>query len=211
MCSGRVDPSYVMWGLASGFDAVLIVGCRLGDCHYSVGNYNAQRRVRLLRVFMEKIGVAPKRLHIEWVSSAEGNKFARLVEGLTGTLQSLGPLAVDERLRTRMKAAKLALEEENVRWLIGKEKSLVEEGNVFGKKLDQVDFDRVAVSAFENEFNRNLIALTLAGKAANVPEIAAATDIPEADISAYLVALEAAGKIALVESDEHLSKYVGNR
>jgi F420-non-reducing hydrogenase iron-sulfur subunit len=92
MCSGRVDPTFVLRAFELGADGVLVSGCHPGDCHYAEGNYKAMRRVALLKAVLKANGVDPGRLRIEWVSASEGEKFARVVNEFTAQLRALGPL-----------------------------------------------------------------------------------------------------------------------
>jgi len=92
MCSGRVDPTFVVKALAEGADGVLIAGCHPGDCHYQEGNFRAFRRYPLLLKMLEQFGIEPERVRLEWISAAEGEKFARVVSELTETVRALGPL-----------------------------------------------------------------------------------------------------------------------
>lgn len=90
-CSGRVDPLYVLKAFQGGADGVLVGGCHPGDCHYSDGNYHARRRLALMHRLLSFIGVEADRLRIEWVSAAEGNRFAQVVTELTQQVKKLGP------------------------------------------------------------------------------------------------------------------------
>ena len=92
MCSGRVDPSFVLQALADGADGVLIAGCHPGDCHYQVGNYRAVARYNLLMRMLEQFGIEKERVRLEWVSAAEGEKFASVVSDMTEQVRRLGPL-----------------------------------------------------------------------------------------------------------------------
>ncbi len=91
MCSGRVDPSFVMKAFELGADGVVIFGCHPGDCHYQEGNYKALRRFTLLSKLLEQLGIDRRRFRIEWVSAAEGDKFAQLVKEITEDIKKLGP------------------------------------------------------------------------------------------------------------------------
>ena len=91
MCSGMVHPAHVMDALMKGVDGVLIAGCHPGDCHYTDGNLKTERRVEALMVMMEDMGIEPERLRLEWVSSGEGEKFARAVREMTEQLKEIGP------------------------------------------------------------------------------------------------------------------------
>ncbi len=92
MCSGRVDPTFVVKALKDGADGVLIAGCHPGDCHYSEGNYKAMRRYPMLLNLLEQFGVEKERVRLEWISASEGKLFAEVVRDFTEKLRSLGPL-----------------------------------------------------------------------------------------------------------------------
>jgi len=92
MCSGRVDPTFVLKALANGADGVLIAGCHPGDCHYQEGNYKALRRYEMLMNMLDQFGIERERVRLEWVSASEGDLFAEVVKDLTEKLRALGPL-----------------------------------------------------------------------------------------------------------------------
>jgi coenzyme F420-reducing hydrogenase delta subunit len=92
MCSGRVNPIFVINALQQGADGVLIGGCHPGDCHYERGNYLARRRMAVLKNLLEYIGIDPRRVRMTWVSAAEGHKFAEVVKEVTEDIQKLGPM-----------------------------------------------------------------------------------------------------------------------
>ena len=91
MCSGRVEPTFVLKALANGADGVLICGCHPGDCHYSEGNYKAVRRFLLLKKMLAQMGVEDERVRLEWVSASEGDHFAAIVDEMTEQIKKLGP------------------------------------------------------------------------------------------------------------------------
>ena len=92
MCSGRVDPTFVMQAFAKGADGVLIAGCHPGDCHYKEGNYKAMRRYRMLLKLLDEFGIERDRVRLEWISASEGDLFAATVKDLTERVRELGPL-----------------------------------------------------------------------------------------------------------------------
>jgi coenzyme F420-reducing hydrogenase delta subunit len=92
MCSGRVNPIFVVNALQQGADGVLIGGCHPGDCHYERGNYLARRRMAVLKKLLEYTGIDPNRVRMTWVSAAEGNKFAEVVKQVTEDVRKLGPM-----------------------------------------------------------------------------------------------------------------------
>ena len=92
MCSGRLDPTFVLKAFAGGADAVLISGCHPGDCHYIEQNYKALRRFILLRRTLEQMGIEPQRLKLLWASAAEGAIFAEEITKMVEEIRALGPL-----------------------------------------------------------------------------------------------------------------------
>jgi F420-non-reducing hydrogenase iron-sulfur subunit len=91
MCSGRVDPAFVLEAFRKGVDGVLIAGCHPGDCHYQSGNYKTNRRVKLFNKLLEELGIDPKRVRFEYVSASEGQKFATVVTEFVAEIKKLGP------------------------------------------------------------------------------------------------------------------------
>ena len=97
MCSGRVDPTFVVKALHDGADGVLIAGCHPGDCHYQEGNMKTLRRFPLLQKVLEQLGIEKERVRLEWISASEGDKFAAVVNEMTETIRELGPLNLSEK------------------------------------------------------------------------------------------------------------------
>jgi len=94
MCSGRVEPTFVIKALREGADGVLICGCHPGDCHYHEGNYRCLRRYHLLQKYIQQMGIEPGRLRLEWISASEGKQFAQLVDEMTEQVRELGPATI---------------------------------------------------------------------------------------------------------------------
>jgi len=97
MCSGRVDPQFVMDALAKGADGVLIGGCHPNDCHYVEGNYKCLRRYQMLRRMLPELGIEPERVRLEWISAAEGEKVKRVINEMVDQIQKLGPLGLPKK------------------------------------------------------------------------------------------------------------------
>ncbi|MEF8879833.1 MAG: hydrogenase iron-sulfur subunit [Candidatus Thermoplasmatota archaeon] len=91
MCSGRVEPVFVLEALKKGADGVLIAGCHPGDCHYQSGNYKTNRRIKLLKKLLGDMGIEPERVRFEHISASEGQKFADTVKDFVDELKKLGP------------------------------------------------------------------------------------------------------------------------
>ncbi len=92
MCSGRVDPAFVLKAFELGADGVIVAGCHPADCHYINGNEKASMRGDFLSSFLEDAGVEPQRFRIEWIAGSEGQKFANVVKEMVTELQRLGPI-----------------------------------------------------------------------------------------------------------------------
>ncbi|KAA0006312.1 MAG: hydrogenase iron-sulfur subunit [Thermoplasmata archaeon] len=91
MCSGRVDPVFILEALRKGADGVLVAGCHPGDCHYQSGNYKTNRRIKLLKKLLREMGIEPERVRFEYISASEGVKFAQVVTDFVDELKKLGP------------------------------------------------------------------------------------------------------------------------
>ncbi len=92
MCSGRLDPTFVLKAYAEGADAVMVSGCHPGECHYIEQNYKAMRRFQLLQRTIEALGIEPARLQLVWASAAEGVRLAGEIARVTEEVRALGPL-----------------------------------------------------------------------------------------------------------------------
>jgi len=92
MCSGRLDPTFVLKALSSGADGVLITGCHPGECHYIEQNYKALRRVNLLKRILKPMGIDPARVKLVWASAAEGVHLAKEITSFVEEIRALGPL-----------------------------------------------------------------------------------------------------------------------
>jgi F420-non-reducing hydrogenase iron-sulfur subunit len=98
MCSGRIDPAFILEAFKNGADGVLVAGCHLpSDCHYLSGNFKALRRVTLLRKVLKEFGIEPERVRLEWVSASEGDKFAAVVKDMVEQVKKLGPSPLKRR------------------------------------------------------------------------------------------------------------------
>lgn len=97
MCSGRLDPQFVLTAFRRGADGVLIGGCHPGDCHYQEGNYRALKRYILLKRLIKLMGIEEERLRLEWISASEGDKVQRVCNEMTEQIRELGPLHLEPK------------------------------------------------------------------------------------------------------------------
>jgi F420-non-reducing hydrogenase iron-sulfur subunit len=93
MCSGRVDPSFVLKAYALGADGVIVAGCHPADCHYINGNEKTLMRGNFLENFLDDAGIEPQRFKVEWIAGSEGRKFAETVKKMVVELEKLGPIS----------------------------------------------------------------------------------------------------------------------
>jgi len=95
MCSGRIDPQFIVAAFRSGADGVLIGGCHPGDCHYQEGNYKALRRFTMLQRLLDDLGIDKRRLRLEWISASEGDRVQKVMNQMTADIKALGPLKLE--------------------------------------------------------------------------------------------------------------------
>ena len=91
MCSGRLDPGFVLRAFEKGADGVLVLGCHPGDCQYIEGNLKAEKRVEMLRSLLRALGMDEERLRLQWVSASEGARFAAVIREFVEDLKAKGP------------------------------------------------------------------------------------------------------------------------
>ena len=96
MCSGRVNPNFILKAFQMGADGVLVAGWHMGDCHYLDGNVKAEKMFRMTQELVNILGIEPVRLRLEWISSAEGGRFAEIAREFTEQVKSLGPSALKQ-------------------------------------------------------------------------------------------------------------------
>lgn len=198
MCSGRVEPAMPLNLLLQGADGVMITGCHIGDCHYITGNLYAKRKFILLRKLVEKTGMSPDRVMLEWVSASEGQKFAEVVTEFIDRVKELGPNKLDDpKLVLNLRAAKLTAEEYRIRAFVGKEEKLVTEGNVYDESMTEEEFDTIMDEALDKEYTRNKLRLMLAEQPSSVKALAAETGIDPKEVLEHVVVLRQRGWIDL--------------
>jgi F420-non-reducing hydrogenase iron-sulfur subunit len=118
MCSGRVDLSFIFRTFAKKADGVFVGGCHLNDCHYNPeGNYDAMGNVLMAKRILEKVGVNPDRLRLEWVSAGEGTRFAEVMNDFSAKVKSLGPLGSSEGVAVAELSSRLQTAEELVPYI----------------------------------------------------------------------------------------------
>ena len=100
MCSGRVDPRFVLESFRNGADGVMVLGCHPGDCHYRNGNHKTMKRMNILQRMLPQFGIEKERLKLDWVAAGESEKFREVVNAMSDTVTALGPLNSKKKEKT---------------------------------------------------------------------------------------------------------------
>lgn len=209
MCTGRVDLAFILRAFSKGADGVFIGGCWLGECHYvTEGNYDVLKNVHIARKLLERIGVNPERLRLEWISASEGMRYAEVMNDFGRKLRELGPLGKGEGIEES--ALKLKLESVTklvpylklvererlrVRFKSEDEYSQFFASEEVARIFDELVGDKLAV---------NQILLLLHNNPLSTAEIASALNLAPTDVSKHL---KSSSRRGLVKYDEELKRY----
>lgn len=207
MCSGRVDPLHVIEGLKDGFDGVFVFGCHIGDCHYLEGNFYTMKRMEIVRHLLEFSGIGQDRVHLRWVSAAEGQEFARSVAELSELTGGFGPFD-REKHKLPLAAVAGAFETPRLRWLLGMERQLTEKENVYHDKVDEKKYKELLKAAAVEEYRKAQILESLRDGPQSVREIAGRCGIPVYTVSQLLNDIERAGQAEFYGYDGTTPKFI---
>ena len=201
MCTGRIDPVLPLEALANGADGVIVMGCHPGDCHYVTGNYEAERKIKMLRKLIAPLGLA-ERLRLEWVSASEGARFAEIVGNFTSHIKVLGPSPLqkeklDPKKLEGIQAAKGAVEDFRLRALVARERKIIEEGNIYGEEISQEEFDKEMDDALSAEYVRNRIHLILETEPMSIKHLSKRLELNSKQVLDHVVILRRRGLITV--------------
>jgi len=208
MCSGRVDPLLVLKSFKHGIDGVAVLGCHPGDCHYQTGNYQAERKMQMTKRVLEKIGVEPERLYLDWVSAAEGRRFSDVITDFTTKIKEIGPIKEIKDFRQRISIGEGIVESVRIRWLVGKERELLEFGNVFNEKIEEDGFKDLIWRNIVIEYNKGRICSLVKETPQTVKNIAEELNMPKADVARYLTNMENNGEVSLLDFKGNSPRYI---
>ncbi len=209
MCTGRVDPAFILRAFLNGLDGVFVGGCWPGECHYATeGNYHALSTMLLTRKLLDHIGVNPERLRLEWISAAEGIRFAEVMNDVAKKVKELGPLAKNEGkdgsgLNVKLRALMNLLpyiklvERERLRVPSDKEE---EYKNFFASE----EVDRLFRELIADKLAVSQMMLLLRERPHSVGEIASILGLNPAEVSRHLNRSVRQGLISFDESQRAL-------
>ena len=208
MCSGRVDPAFIIRAFSLGADGVAVLGCHPGDCHYISGNYETILKVKLTEKLLKLVDMED-RLMLDWVSAAEGIRFGEIVREFTDKVKSLGASPVSKRdekieLLKKLQALERAAETDRLRLLVARQRKLIEVENVYGDKANEKDFNTILDEAVLDEYNRSRIFLSLKNDPNSVKNLAKQLELDSQDVLGHILALKNRGLVA-IERTEGLS------
>ena len=199
MCSGRIDPKFIFESLRVGADGVFIGGCHLGDCHYLEGNYEAVKKFEMVQKFLKLINL-DNRVKLEWVSASEGARYASVITEFTEHIRSLGPSPAggdntDEELLKKLRAMEDAAEGDRLRALVGRERKITEQENVYGEQVSLEKFNEIFDSAIIEEYERNRILVSLEKERKSVKDLAAELEIDPSIVLEHMTILKTRGLV----------------
>jgi len=211
MCVGRIDPVIVLETFARGADGVLVIGCHPPDCHYIEGNLQAERKIKMLKKLISRTGLEPERLRIDWAYASEIEHFPKIVDDFRNQVTALGPspLAGEEpnkNILAEIMAAKAVAGDSRLRTLVGREKQMIEEGNVYNEKVKQEEFDEVMDESIDAEYVRSRIHLLVKDKPMSVEGLAKHLSLDPKKVLRHIVILRQRGLVALdrIEGEDPL-------
>ncbi|MFX1374965.1 MAG: hydrogenase iron-sulfur subunit [Promethearchaeota archaeon] len=199
MCSGRVDPAFVFHGFEVGADGVIVMGCHIGDCHYLEGNYEAETKFAMIVKFLELISF-DNRVRLEWVSASEGTRYGAVVTEFTEHIKSLGPSPAggdnpDAEVLTKLRALKMAAGGDRMRALVGRERKITDQENVYGEKTDIDKFMQIFDSAIVEEYERARILISLEEDRKSVKDLASELEIDPSIVLEHMTILKTRGLV----------------
>jgi coenzyme F420-reducing hydrogenase delta subunit len=204
MCTGRVDLEFVLRALSKGADGVFIGGCWLGECHYvTEGNYDALFNMHLGRKLLERVGINPKRLRLEWIAASEGTRYAEVMNDFGKQLKEMGPLGQSEGLDAETLKRNLAaltkllpytklVERERLRVRFATEQE-------YQDYFDSEEFNRLFKELLVDKLAISQIMLLLRGRPLSARDIAEALGIDPNEVSRHL---SASSRLGLIRFDE---------
>ncbi len=205
MCSGRVDPVLIMESFAAGADGVMVGACLKGECHYSIGNLQAEGKIEVVKRVLHRLGIDPRRLSLKMMSSAQGARFRDFAEKFQGEIRGLGPLGSGEKidkqeLKLRIEAGRRALAGKKLRWVEGKWLEFQEQGNVYGETFTLHELGRMYEEIALDECALRELMLRLDERTLSAKELAQEMRMPAYRVLRHLSDLHRMDLVSLKEA-----------
>jgi heterodisulfide reductase subunit A len=207
MCSGRVDPKFILRAFELGAAGVLVAGCEVPTCHYITGNFYAEKKVYLTKKLLELVGINQNRLRLEWLSAAHGARFAEVVKGFNAELDELGELKKDDFLDIEMNAILKCGDSPRLRLLSAKLKEFADTGNKYGEEFTIHELDRLTDEIVHDEFLKNRIILKLKDSNRSVVQLSEDLNVPTDKIFKTILALKKDKIIKLSNIEDNIPYY----
>jgi heterodisulfide reductase subunit A len=191
MCSGRIDPWMMVEPFFHNVDGVLVTGCHIGDCHYVVGNYHAEMRVKFVKKLLEYAGIDPGRLRLGWISAAEGQKFKELIESSVKEINELGPFELEKHYDALL-TVKEGVNNPKLRWIVGKVAEIARY-----VKLEDKDIDAFFEEIIKSEIMEGKVTSMLESGEQTIEGISEGLSIPVQDVLRYVAPLMDRGTVQI--------------
>ena len=213
MCSSSIDPVILIETMIRGADGVLIAGCHPGDCHYDTGNLQAERRVKIVHRLLDRCGLEPERIRLEWVSASEGSRFAEVVDSFVEEIRELGPNPVagdqpDLDILERLYVARDVLGDFRLNLLVNKEHQIEDVSNVFGETIPKERMDELLKTVASEEFSRCNLLMLARDSPISVQQMADRTGLPEEEVLDHTVVLVDRGLLKVDRVDDGSPLYL---
>ncbi len=208
MCSGRIDPVFIFRAFKLKADGVLVLGCHPGDCHYQSGNYYAARKAKFIAKVLQMCGIESERFMLDWVSAAEGPRFAEVVSDFTQRISGLPPISKIDDLEKKAELAMKVAETERLRWLTGKEYEITTKGNVYNELIEQERFDEMMDKNIEESFLMHQISSIVSNNPLKPGEVADSLNISANKAFKLLLKMEDSGLVAQHDMKDRYPRFV---
>jgi len=164
--------------------------------------------MKMTKHVLEKIGINPERLYLDWVSAAEGKRFSEVITNFTEKMREVGPIQKDKDYEKKVTAGQAIIESVRIRWLVGKQRELLEQGNVYNEKIDEDEFKDLILRNIAIEYDKHRICSLIIETPQTVSKIAKKLDMLQSDVSRYLTGLENIGQVSLVDFEGSSPRYI---
>jgi hypothetical protein len=197
----------------NGADGIFVGGCHPGNCHYLTGNFLADKKINLTKKLLEKSGIHPDRMSLEWISASETEKYIQSMDNFVNRIRELGPIPTsgdnpEVEILEKLYSAKHVANDFRLRSLVGREYELLKEGNVYNEDIVEEDFESLMDNAIEEEIARQRILQTILEKPSSVLDVSDTIGLPTQMVLEHIVTLRDRGLIALDRIEDDMPLYI---